>query len=209
MFDSFYSVSNVNPIDSFPNGVDEIIQVFDPDFIIIPDFFDNKVSKTEDIDQPNFKISIDPFNIIIKVFSGYDFKTNQQEARRKNNTQKQDIDFELFLLNFKLEYDIFTSTSKIFTSIQDIEIIDHISSSNWRKFLGYNVEIERSDDSCMFEFEIILVNRNEIRIDVLLLPVCFRIDQDTLESMIVFFSYGGVNNDVASTEPFFRLYTLM
>ncbi|KAJ3114873.1 autophagy- protein 2 [Phlyctochytrium bullatum] len=101
---------------------------------------------------------------------------------------------------------------KLSILIKDFDIIDHIKSSTWRKFLSHmrpdNDSQPREKKSDMIRVDLLKVKPNpsqplaeETRLKVQLLPIRLHVDQDALTCLIKFFSFSLPGGQVADEQP--------
>ncbi|KAG9306596.1 hypothetical protein G9A89_004793 [Geosiphon pyriformis] len=120
------------------------------------------------------------------------------------------LDIKLEKLN--LEFDLFPEgqlASRLLLLIRNIEILDNIKTSAWRKFLSHmrpeNDSNPRETKSNMVRVELHSVRpipldpSEELRLKARLLPLRFYIDQDALNFIIRFFSFQDTSKLPTST----------
>lgn len=161
-----------------------------------------------DITKAVLSLRVSNINIVWKLYSGYDWQyvrteldkkgsDQQQEDERRKNQSDMEIRLDSISIDFDLMPDKHTTAFYFHFMIKDVEVIDNIQSSAWKKFLGYmrsNVE-QREVDSCMVDVELIGLRpvqddpQQEFRLKVKLLPVRLYIDQDALTFLQKFFLF--------------------
>jgi hypothetical protein len=167
------------------------------------------------LETPEFKFHIHDSNINWKLYDGFDgnrssmvnpydcFDDEQPKYFERRSHQVEihflNIDFSLLL------YPPTTFVSKqILLKIRDVEILDNVQSSQWKKFLTCMVLGEdepRETDGDMVFMKMVGVrveNREEVRLKIALSPIQMYIDQDTV---IFLESYFSKNPKESSTSP--------
>ncbi|CAG8460243.1 5160_t:CDS:10 [Ambispora gerdemannii] len=115
--------------------------------------------------------------------------------------EKMNLEFDLFPENEQLAF-------RLLLSIRDVEILDNIKSSAWRKFLSHmrpeNDTSPREAKSNMVRIELQCVRpvptdpSEEFRLKTRLLPLRFHIDQDALNFVIRFFSFQNTSSKTSA-----------
>ncbi|KAJ3182923.1 autophagy- protein 2 [Gaertneriomyces sp. JEL0708] len=115
-----------------------------------------------------------------------------------------------------MELDVYSATCltnwRLTSTIGDVEIIDNVRTSRWRKFLSYlrptGDELPRETSSSMVTFHLSSVRpspgaADELRLKLQLLPIRMHVDQDALNCLIRFFSFKspGVRADSEADVP--------
>jgi hypothetical protein len=159
-----------------------------------------------DIETPDVRWNFHDCNIIWKLYPGSDFQTESRTSTPVPNSPNFQSEktmhpyVEIHLMNISLDLKLFpdnTLTCKsIVLNIKDIEILDRVPLSQWRKFLGYRspdqFEPPRETDSDMLRFKWIGIRASqneEYRLNLSILPLQFHIDQDTLLFLEAFFIF--------------------
>ncbi|KAJ3410683.1 autophagy- protein 2 [Chytridiales sp. JEL 0842] len=138
-------------------------------------------------------------SITWQIYDGLDFPERQSLNVSQRSAESR-IDF--CLLNVTVDFDEYPSgfnrSRRVYIAIQDVEIIDKVKTSLWRKFLSSlrpdsNTE-PRESLSNMVRFEIVFLNTKEnndeeVRVKLRILPLRLHIDQDALTAIISFFSF--------------------
>ncbi|RKO85225.1 hypothetical protein BDK51DRAFT_28351, partial [Blyttiomyces helicus] len=117
-------------------------------------------------------------------------------------SQESRIDIKLFSLALSYETHPPPSivASRLAVSVRDLEVIDNVRTSLWRKFLSHRRpdadDVPRETRSNMVKVEIASVRpdardpeNEELRLKLRLLPLRMYVDQDALSCLIRFFSY--------------------
>ncbi|KAI9001725.1 hypothetical protein BC832DRAFT_594012 [Gaertneriomyces semiglobifer] len=126
-----------------------------------------------------------------------------------------------------VELDMYSATCltnwRLTSTIGDVEIIDNVRTSRWRKFLSYlrpaGDELPRETSSSMVTFHLSSVRpspgaADELRLKLQLLPIRMHVDQDALNCLIRFFSFKspGVRTDsetnVQPDSTFFQTFDI-
>ncbi|KAJ3044694.1 autophagy- protein 2 [Rhizophlyctis rosea] len=145
-----------------------------------------------------------------------------QTADDLTRSSESRVEFRAFHLN--LEFDVYPKTSqrasRVLVSVRDIEIIDNVRTSLWRKFLSHlrpeSGGTPRETESDMVRVELVSVRpdvknaeNQELRLKVRLLPLRMYVDQDALTCLIRFFSFENGGKETApraekSDDAFFQ-----
>lgn len=127
--------------------------------------------------------------------------SSRRGSRRRKNTRSQSARLEIRLEQINVEFDLLPSTgqlaSHLYISVRDFEILDHIKTSMYRKFLSYmRSDIHpRERGSNMIRFELTSVrpvpseSAEEHRLKFRVLPMRLYVDQDAVIFLINFFSF--------------------
>lgn len=125
----------------------------------------------------------------------------RRSPRRSKNTRSQSARLEIRLEQINVEFDLLPPTGQLVShlhiSVRDFEIIDHIKTSMYRKFLSYmrSDTHPRERGSNMIRFELTSVRpvasqtAEEHRLKFRILPMRLYIDQDAIIFLINFFSF--------------------
>ncbi|KAI8810163.1 ATG C terminal domain-containing protein, partial [Cladochytrium replicatum] len=123
---------------------------------------------------------------------------------------------ELRLVHVNIEYDKYEVdsqlASRLLFRVRDLEIIDSVRTSLWRKFLSHlRSDFDtrpRETSSDMVAVEVLTVRpdpskspREELRLRIHILPLRLHIDQDALNCLIRFFSYDLPLDRTPATPP--------
>ncbi|BEJ01025.1 hypothetical protein CcaverHIS631_0508820 [Cutaneotrichosporon cavernicola] len=142
-------------------------------------------------------------------------------GKRLTRSRKGQIEFSVNGLRTDIDaYGVDDATSsRIHTTVQSLEILDHIKTSTWKKFLTEMKADSRGNvretDADMVRVEITNVRPNlpstdeEIRVRAKILPLRLHVDQDALDFLKHFFSFkppgeGVVEAGPPKAEPFFQ-----
>lgn len=142
-------------------------------------------------------------------------------GKRLSRSKRGQIEFSLSGL--RADLDIFAPTdptaSRLDLTAQSLEILDHIKTSTWKKFLTEMKADSRGNvretDADMLRLEVTGVRPNlpstdeEIRVRAKILPLRLHVDQDALDFLKHFFSFTPPGEEVVvpdtkGAEPFFR-----
>jgi hypothetical protein len=143
---------------------------------------------------PDFRVIIHDSDITWKLLPGSHFECRSSTPlpyERVETPQPTKPFVEIHLISIKLCLELFpqeTLKSKSVTfAIRDMEVIDRVPASQWRKFMGYKApegqEPPRETDSDMLKVKwngFRAEQGEEYRLSFTLLPLQFHIDQDTL-----------------------------
>ncbi|OAX84933.1 hypothetical protein ACJ72_00686 [Emergomyces africanus] len=126
--------------------------------------------------------------------------TSQKSKRlRLNRSKRQKMTFELKGISADLV--VFPpgsgeTQSSLDIRVNNLEIFDHVPSSNWRKFATYMYDAgERESGTCMVHLEILNVKpvaelaASEIVLKATILPLRLHVDQDALDFLTRFFEF--------------------
>ncbi|KAF1796478.1 hypothetical protein FB192DRAFT_1292335 [Mucor lusitanicus] len=129
---------------------------------------------------------------------GEDFIKKPTKSKRK---RAGDAHIEFRLDNLAIEFDMMPEKDEtafwFHLRIKDVEIIDNIRTSAWKKFLGYmrsGVD-EREVDDCMVNVELISLRpvkddpQQEYRLKARLLPIRLYVDQDAMTFLQKYFLF--------------------
>ena len=147
-------------------------------------------------------------NFVWKLYDGYAWKYVQSSLQQdgfstEENTLPQTALIEIRLDAVSIDLDIMPAhdvTALFFhLLIKDVEIIDNIKTSAYKKFLGYMrppaKEKPRELDACMVDVELVSLRpvkedpQQEFRIKATLLPIRLYVDQDATKFLIKFFTF--------------------
>ncbi|CAO3665912.1 unnamed protein product [Umbelopsis ramanniana] len=127
--------------------------------------------------------------------------SSRRGSRKTKNTRSQSARLEIRLEQINVEFDLLPSTgqlaSHLYISVRDFEILDHIKTSMYRKFLSYmrSDMHPRERGSNMIRFELTSVrpvpseSAEEHRLKFRILPMRLYVDQDAVIFLINFFSF--------------------
>ncbi|KAI0928435.1 hypothetical protein AcW1_005680 [Taiwanofungus camphoratus] len=144
-------------------------------------------------------------------------------ARRKPLSRSKNPNIEFRLLSLDAEVDRYNSDapliSRTLITVKDVEILDHIKTSTWKKFLTVLREDSRGNvretGSNMVRVELRTVHpfpkhpSEEARLRAKILPLRLHVDQDALDFLKNFFSFKdpdsvSVQNSKRSDEIYFQ-----
>jgi hypothetical protein len=121
--------------------------------------------------------------------------------KKKQNKSGGDAHIEIKLSTVSVDFDLMpekdTTALYFHLLVKDVEIIDNIKTSDWKKFLGYmksSVEL-REVDACMVDVELISLRpvqddpQQEFRLKVKLLPTRLYVDQDAMIFLQKYFEF--------------------
>ncbi|KZT09510.1 uncharacterized protein LAESUDRAFT_756466 [Laetiporus sulphureus 93-53] len=145
-------------------------------------------------------------------------KSNPRVARsrRKRLSRSKGPSIEFRLMGVDAEVDRYKQdsefTSRTLVTVRDVEILDHIKTSTWRKFLTALLTDPRGNiretGSNMVRVELRTVHpvpsdpSEEARLRAKILPLRLHVDQDALDFLKKFFSFKDPDSTLtASTEP--------
>ncbi|CAG8497159.1 7566_t:CDS:10 [Diversispora eburnea] len=144
-----------------------------------------------------------------------DGKRLEQQSRRHHSKlhRSKSSKLEIKLETMNMEFDMFPKDDliafRLLLLIRDLEILDNIKTSAWRKFLTHmrpdNDTNPRESKSNMIKIDLQSVrplpsDLEEFRLKAKLLPLRFYIDQDALNFLIRFFSYQGPTKNPSQNE---------
>lgn len=142
-------------------------------------------------------------------------------TRRKRLSRSRGPSIEFRLLGLDVEVDNYKPdaelVSRTLATVRDVEILDHIKTSTWRKFLTALREDSRGNiretDSNMVRVELRSVHpvpghpSEEARLRAKILPLRLHVDQDALDFLKKFFSFRDPYSAPAqSSEPSDEIY---
>ncbi|KAI8811104.1 ATG C terminal domain-containing protein [Cladochytrium replicatum] len=137
-------------------------------------------------------------------------------SRSSEYRKRQNSNIELRLVHVNVDYDKYEAgsqlASRLLFRIRDLEIIDSVRTSLWRKFLSHlRSDFDthpRETSSDMVALEVLSVRpdpskspREELRLRVHILPLRLHVDQDALNCLIRFFSYDSPLDRPPPTPP--------
>eukprot|EP00005_Dracoamoeba_jomungandri_P003942 CAMPEP_0174259098 /NCGR_PEP_ID=MMETSP0439-20130205/7983_1 /TAXON_ID=0 /ORGANISM="Stereomyxa ramosa, Strain Chinc5" /LENGTH=2118 /DNA_ID=CAMNT_0015342867 /DNA_START=80 /DNA_END=6436 /DNA_ORIENTATION=+ len=199
---------NLEIPDAYPQSLrriighlDVVIRFYDgEDWAMCPSATPSPASSIErgDSFSPSFGDCISPFPMFVKTRS----------------TRTDALHMEIFLKGIKFQMDNVSEgtqyVQRFALGIKDIEIQDHITSSELNKFMCYDLDSPREIGMSMFyvEMECVrpdpkILENEEWRMKVNILPLRFYIDQDALEFMVKFFSATEPSPLIPETEPMY------
>ena len=151
-------------------------------------------------------------------------KKTRLKGKRLTRSKKAQIEFSL--QHIKVDADVYTPTdptaSRLHLTVGSMEILDHIKTSTWKKFLTEMKADSRGNvretDADMVRLEVVSVRPSlprssdeELRVRGKILPLRLHVDQDALDFLKRFFSFtapGSIPERPPSahpsSEPFFR-----
>ncbi|KAH9951459.1 hypothetical protein B0H21DRAFT_719094 [Amylocystis lapponica] len=147
--------------------------------------------------------------------------TQSQRSHRKRMNRARGPSIEFRLLGLNAEVDNYrpeaSLVSRTLVTIKDLEILDHIKTSTWRKFLTAIEKDSRGNvresDSNMARVELRSVHpveghsSEEARLRAKILPLRLHVDQDALDFLKKFFSFKDPDSVPANnTEPADEIY---
>jgi hypothetical protein len=155
-----------------------------------------------EIEVPDIRIHLHDSNLTWKLFSGTHLGSRSTplpfDRIEDINSVKPYLEMHLLGVQFSMSLfpnDTLTSKSVLF-SIKDLEVIDRVPTSQWRRFLGYKAPEEqeppRETNSNMVQVKWIGIRTSqgeEHRFAFSMLPLQFHIDQDTLLFLESFFKF--------------------
>ncbi|KAI8090453.1 hypothetical protein BDF21DRAFT_377473 [Thamnidium elegans] len=184
-------------------------------FQLVDDYFgiEKKVSEpksTVDINKAILSLRVSNINLVWKLYDGYawdyirsEMATKSQDGFGPEEKKDDDVYIEIKLDCISIDFDLMPTkdnTSLYFhLKIKDVEIIDNIKTSNWKKFLGYMrpplKEKPRELDACMVDLELISLRpvlndpQQEFRLKTKILPIRLYIDHDALNFLVKYFTF--------------------
>lgn len=186
----------------------------DEQFLLVEDYFgvEKKVHEPKsvvDINRTVLSLRVSNVNLIWKLYEGYTWDYIKSELDNKNldgqQEEKKDNDayIEIKLDSISLDFDLMppkNNTALYFhLKIKDVEIIDNIKTSNYKKFLGYMrpplKEKPRELDACMVDLELISLRpvlddpQQEFRLKAKMLPLRLYVDHDALNFLVKYFTF--------------------
>ncbi|KAI7906721.1 uncharacterized protein BX663DRAFT_203307 [Cokeromyces recurvatus] len=185
---------------------DDIVRVLIPEdeakhcLDVIEDFFgvERQVNSSEspvDITKALLSLRMSNVNIIWKLYDGYEWNYIRTDQGPPHNTPLIEIKLTSISLDFDLMPAIDPTAFFWHLLVKDVEIIDHIQTSAWKKFLGYMSSEERERDDCMVDVELISLrpvqndSQQEFRLKVKVLPLRLYVDQDAMLFLQKYFSF--------------------
>ncbi|WVR04987.1 hypothetical protein IAU60_001999 [Kwoniella sp. DSM 27419] len=148
------------------------------------------------------------------------------QLRGKKLTRSKKPQIEIALTNLRASYDTFPPaeqvSSKVEVQIKEMDILDHIKTSTWKKFLmGMKADSRgnvRETDADLVRLELQGVRlqeggEEEMRLRAKILPLRLHVDQDALDFLKRFFSFkpsipapsqGAPLGSTRHQEPFFQ-----
>lgn len=185
---------------------------------VVDDYFgaEKKVevpNSAVDTDKAILSLRVEQVNFIWKLYDGYAWKyiRSDMASKQQDGFSPEDAELNLqkdALMEIKLDsvsvkfdlmpdHDVTALYSHLL--IKDVEIIDNIKTSTWKKFLGYMrpplKEKPREVDACMVDIELISLRpvqddpQQEFRLKVKMLPIRLYVDHDALNFLVKFFTF--------------------
>ncbi|KDQ60992.1 hypothetical protein JAAARDRAFT_31991 [Jaapia argillacea MUCL 33604] len=141
-------------------------------------------------------------------------------GHRKRLTRSKGPSIEIKLMGLSSEVDQYRPgepmASRVFATVRDLEILDHIKTSTWRKFLSELLSDSRGNvretESNMVRVELLMVHpvagnaSEEARLRAKILPLRLNVDQDALDFLKKFFSFKDPHVTPSQTEPTDEIY---
>ncbi|CAO3631028.1 unnamed protein product [Mucor hiemalis] len=207
-------------------------------FTLVDDYFGAE-KKAEapnsgvDTNKAVLSLRVEQINFIWKLYDGYtwkyirtDMSSKQQDGfspeEAELNLQKDAL-VEIKLDSVSLKFDLMPDgdVTALYSHllIKDVEIIDNIKTSTWKKFLGYMrpplKEKPREVDACMVDVELISLRpvqddpQQEFRLKVKMLPIRLYVDHDALNFLVKFFTFeksrlnstNAANDSISQEDP--------
>ncbi|CEG79538.1 hypothetical protein RMATCC62417_13990 [Rhizopus microsporus] len=172
-------------------------------------------------------------NLVWKLYDGYDWDYVRAEMaarkhdrrttsmtdqgggfyQRKRDTAQMEVQLTGIDVDFHLMPTHEKTVMRFQLRIKDVDIIDNIKTSAWKKFLGYmkSPTVFREKDEQMVDIQLTClrpVDDPELRLKAKLLPVRLYIDQDALNFLVGFFTFDKmivkstpIMNYIPSKEP--------
>ena len=151
----------------------------------------------EDLEVPRFKYTIKGQALSWMIYEGYDFDPLDQTVSERGSHQA-----ELLLQDLEIGIKIYPSTSLLTklldVSVKEVEILDNVSTSHWRKLLTYQIpgpmDPPRETNSSMLTYRwkgVRSNNNEEFILELGILPLQLYIDQDTFTCLEDFFTREG------------------
>ncbi|KAI8353657.1 hypothetical protein EDC96DRAFT_466439 [Choanephora cucurbitarum] len=206
---------------------EDIIRVLLPDpseekahggFEMVEDFFgvEKRVqppTHAVDTTKAVLCLRVSHLNLVWRLYDGYEWDYVQLEMatkevqpqsgfgdhQKRQRGREAHIEFRLDQVSIDLDWMPADDSTAMHLnlSIMDVEIIDHIKTSNWKKFLGYmrSGSQQREVDECMVNIELASLRpvlndpQQEFRLKIKLLPVRLYVDQDPLDFLEKYFSF--------------------
>jgi hypothetical protein len=193
---------------------EDIIRVLvspDEQEFVIEDYFgiEKKVIEPKSavgINKSVLSLRVSHVNVCWKLYDGYAWDYVRSEMNKKQDGFSQleekpaDAFIEIKLNDISVDFDLMPpqdETSLYFhLLIKDVEIIDNMKTSTWKKFLGYNtVKLSRELDACMLDLQLISLRpvvddpQQEFRLKVKMLPLRLYVDQDALNFLVKYFTF--------------------
>ncbi|KAI8990792.1 hypothetical protein BDF20DRAFT_2784 [Mycotypha africana] len=184
-------VSNVNIVWKLYDG-------YDWDYVKSDIAANEKLRKQEEQKQKIPKLSTSVSSSEQQTAIGSRSNSRNDSDRDKNKTEAS---MEIKLSNVCAVYDVMPEddnvTSYFHLLIKDVDIIDNIMTSDWKKFLGYmrSRTQQRETEDCMVDLELTSLKpvpgdpQQELRLKVKILPIRMYVDQDALIFLQTFFLF--------------------
>ncbi|KAL0085769.1 hypothetical protein F4703DRAFT_1979451 [Phycomyces blakesleeanus] len=126
-------------------------------------------------------------------------RSQTNRLKRRSRTAKIEIHLEGISVALDLMPDTSQTGIHLKFSIRDVEMIDNIKTSSWKKFLGYmrpdSSATPRERGSSMVDIELSGIRpvaqdpTQEFRLKVNLLPIRLYVDQDALDFLVNYFTF--------------------
>ncbi|CEP08154.1 hypothetical protein [Parasitella parasitica] len=179
-----------------------------------------------DITKANASLRVTNVNVVCKLYDGYEWAYVKHDMAARNVAEQQaeeqqdglgqdftnkapkpkkkrarDAQIEFKLDNIAVDFDLMPEKDEtafyFHLRIKDVEIIDNIRTSAWKKFLGYmrSGADQREIDDCMVNVELISLRpvkddpQQEYRLKAKLLPVRLYVDQDAMNFLQKYFLF--------------------
>ncbi|KAJ3261179.1 autophagy- protein 2 [Boothiomyces macroporosus] len=235
-----WNFEEIPETDEFEGIVTDQIKIFKErkNFKLIPNFIQHMVNieQVTESEPPQNKLTISEGNLTCRLYAGSHWQhiphsispSSDYDAMNSESgaVGRTDYQVEMHFLKIFLNIELFPSTSQSTKHVQlrigDIEVIDNLKTSQWKKFLTYQAPLsgelprETGSDMIVFDWNGYQTDGNEeYRVKVKILPIQMYIDQDTLIFMENFFT--PPSSEVESPMPgsskfvdetFFQLFEL-
>lgn len=185
-------------------------------FQMVDDYFgvEKKVHEPKsavDVNKALLSLRVCNVNFCWKLYDGYEWDYVRSDMASKHQDgfgqeeKKNDDDacIEIKLDSVSVDFDFMPpkdGTALYFhLMIKDVEIIDNIKTSNYKKFLGYMRSLTNNEprelDACMIDIELISLRpvvddpQQEFRLKAKVLPVRLYVDHDALNFLVKYFTF--------------------
>lgn len=185
-------------------------------FHMVEDYFgvEKKVHEPKssvDVNKAIMSLRVSNVNFCWKLYDGYEWAYVRSEMASKQQDgfgqeeKKHGTDalIEIKLDSVSVDFDFMPpkdGTALYFhLMIKDVEIIDDIKTSNYKKFLGYmrppTKDEPRELDACMLDIELISLRpviddpQQEFRLKAKVLPIRLYVDHDALNFLVKYFTF--------------------
>ncbi|KAI8978090.1 hypothetical protein BDB01DRAFT_852630 [Pilobolus umbonatus] len=128
-----------------------------------------------------FSLRLNHANVHWKLYDGSQW--NYLEG-----AMDEQASMECVLEDINLDLDTTATSVYLRLLIKEMELIDHLPSSNYKKFFGYASEKPREKESSMMDLTMMLY-QEEVKLKLKLLPVRLFVDQDALQFLVKFFTF--------------------